>query len=83
VSMLDYKETIEELEAQRGHGKEIKGHDHLPMIGEEGEPPFGRIAPAGPHASEIPGDGALGDLEAELHKFPMDPGCTPICVFPR
>jgi len=33
--MLDHKETIEELEGQRGHGKEIKGDDHFAMIGEE------------------------------------------------
>jgi len=60
--MLDHKETIEELEGQRGHGKEIKGDDHFAMIGEEAEPAFGWIA-AAPNASKISGYRALGDLE--------------------
>src|ERR1700704_6310106 len=60
--MLDHKETIEELEGQRRHGKEIKGDDHFAMIGEEGEPAFGWIA-AAPNASKISGYRALGDRE--------------------
>jgi hypothetical protein len=39
------------------------------MVSEEGEPVFGWIATS-PQASQISGDGALGDLEAELQKFP-------------
>jgi hypothetical protein len=43
-AMLDYKEAIQELEGQGGHGKEVKGNDHFTMVSEEGEPVFGRIA---------------------------------------
>ena len=64
-AMLDYEEAIQELERQRGHGKEVEGDDHLTMVSEEGEPVSGRIA-ASPQALQISGDGALGDLEAEL-----------------
>jgi hypothetical protein len=45
-SMLDYEEARQELECQRGHGKEIEGDDHLTMVGEESQPVFGRIATA-------------------------------------
>ena len=58
-SMLDHKETIQELKTQRGHGKEIHGDDHFAMIGEEGEPASGGIA-AAPRMSQIPGHGAGG-----------------------
>ena len=68
-AMLDDEEAIEEPECQSGHGKEVEGDDHLAMVSEEGEPVFGWIA-ASPQASQISGDGALGDLEAELQKFP-------------
>ena len=37
----DHEETIQEAEAQRWHGKEIKGGDRLPMIGKERKPAFG------------------------------------------
>src|SRR6266850_1631197 len=64
-AMLDYEEAIQELEGQRGHGKEIKGDDHFVMIGEEREPAFGWIAAAA-HASKISGYSALGDFEPQL-----------------
>ena len=70
-SMLDHKETIQELKTQRGHGKEIHGDDHFAMIGEEGEPASGGIAAAS-RMSQIPGHGALRDPEADLQKLTMD-----------
>src|ERR1700730_16855946 len=62
--MLDHEEAIEEAEGQRGHGKEVECDDHLAMIGEEGEPAFGWIEAPRPHASEVSGYRAFGDLEA-------------------
>ena len=76
--MLDHEEAIEEAEGQRGHGQEVEGDDPLAMIGQEGEPAFGWIDAARPHASEVSGDRAFGDLEAELQKLSMDLGCAPL-----
>ena len=81
-AMLDDEEAVQELEGQRGHGKEVEGDDHLAMVCEEGEPVFGWIA-ASPHASKMSGDSAFGDLEAELQKFPVNLRCSPIRIFSR
>src|SRR6266478_5795467 len=56
---------------QRGHREEIAGDDGLAVVGEEGRPAGGGIA-AMWNASQIPGDAALGDVEAELQEFPVD-----------
>jgi hypothetical protein len=80
--MLDDEEAIEEPECQRGHGKEVEGDDHLAVVSEESEPAFGWIAPS-PQTLQIPGDGALGDLEAELQKFPMDLRRSPTRILSR
>jgi len=34
-TMLDYEEAIQEVEGQRGHGKEVEGGDHLTMVSEK------------------------------------------------
>ncbi len=81
-AMLDYEEAIQELEGQRGHGKEVEGHDHLMMVSEEGELMFGSI-PATPQALQISGDSALGDLEAEFQKPPVALRCSPVHIFSR
>jgi hypothetical protein len=49
------------------------GYDRLAVVGEEGRPAPGGIAAAW-RASQIPGDAAFGDVEAELQEFPVDPG---------
>jgi len=81
-AMLDYEEAIQELEGQRGHGKEVEGGDHLTMVSEKGQPAFSRIA-AAPQAVQISGDSALGDLEAELQRFPVDLRCPPVRILGR
>src|SRR5712692_10709474 len=81
-AMLDYEEAIQELEGQRGHGKEVEGDDHLAMVGEEREPASGGIA-ASPQALQISGDSALGDLEAELQQFPVDLRRPPVRILGR
>ena len=40
-AMLGYEEAIQDLEGQRGHGKEVEGDDHFAMVCEEGKPAFG------------------------------------------
>src|SRR5579862_815048 len=79
-SMLDHKETIQELKIQRGHGKEIHGDDCFAMIGEESEPAFGGVA-AAPRLSQISGHGAFRDLESDLQKLAMDLRRTPTRIF--
>src|SRR5207248_11483428 len=79
----DHEETIQEAEAQRGHGKEIKGGDRLPMIGKERKPAFGGIATARSQAPEIPGDRAFGEREAEFQEFPMDLRRSPVRTLNR
>src|SRR5437016_3582265 len=76
------EEAIQELEGQRRHGKEVEGDDHLTMVSEEGEPALGRIV-AAPQASQISGDCALGNLEAELQKFPVHLRRSPVRILSR
>jgi hypothetical protein len=70
------------IDGQRGDGEEIAGDDRLAVIGEEGRPAAGGIAAAW-HASQIPGDAAFGDVEAELQEFPVDPGRPPVRILRR
>src|SRR6266566_1801349 len=79
-SMLDHKETIQKLEINRGHRKEIHGDDHFAMVGKESEPAFGWIA-AAPRTSQISGHGALRNLETKLQKLAMDLRRTPTRIF--
>src|SRR6202043_3177985 len=80
--VFDDEEAREQLEGQRGDGEEIAGDDRLAVVGEEGRPAACGIAAAW-HASQIPGDAAFGDVEAELQEFPMDPGCPPVRILCR
>ncbi len=80
--MLDHKEAIQELEGQRGHCEEIEGDDCLAMIGEERANVWPDDPGAAAGGGDI-GDSAFADREAKLQNFPMDPGCTPVCIFQR
>src|SRR5215831_11530817 len=82
TAMLDCAEAIQELEGQRGHGKEFEGDEHLAMVCEEGKPAFGRIA-AAPKALQISGDSALGDVEAEHLRLPVDLWRSPVRILIR
>src|SRR5437660_387518 len=64
-TVFDDEEAREQLEGQHGDGEEIAGDDRLAVVGEEGRPAAGGIA-AARNASQIPGDAAFGDVEAEL-----------------
>ena len=77
--MFDDEEAREQPEGQRGDGEEIAGDDRLAVAGEEGRPAAGGIAAAW-NASQIPGDAAFGDVEAELQEFPVDPGRPPVRI---
>jgi hypothetical protein len=65
----EHDENEEHAQACSGGCEEVEGDEVSDMIGEERPPSLGgRGAPPG----EQPGDGALGDIEAELEEFPMD-----------
>src|SRR5216684_189792 len=78
-TVFDDEEAREQLEDQRGDGEEIAGDDGLAVIGEKRGPAGGRIAAAW-NASQIPGDAAFGDVEAELQEFAVDPGRSPVRI---
>ena len=59
-----------------GHGEEVEGSDPVPVIGEEGQPPFVWIT-AAPDTLQIPSYGSFGNNETQLLKFSMDPGRSP------
>jgi hypothetical protein len=74
------KKQYSRLKGSVGTVKKPHGGYGLTMIGKECEPAFGRIAPP-PYPSKIPGDGAFGDLQAELQQFAVDLWPTPVRVF--
>ena len=69
--------AVTQLEGHRRHGEEVERNDHLPVIGEKGQPPLTRIATA-PHSSQISSHTPFGDHEAELLKLSVDSGGSPI-----
>src|SRR3984893_4013813 len=79
ATVFDDEEAGEQLEGQWGGREKIAGHDRLAVVGEEGRPAAGGIAAAW-NASQIPGDAAFGDVEAELQEFPVDPGRPPVRI---
>src|SRR6202011_3449309 len=62
-----------------GDGEEIAGDDRLAVVGEKRRPAAGGIA-ATWNASQIPGDAAVGDVEAESQEFAMDHGRPPVRI---
>ena len=70
----EHNEYEEDAQARRGHREEIEG-DHIPeVVGEERSPGLRR--PRTPLRHQ-PGDGALGDADAELQEFAVDSRGTP------
>ena len=82
TSVRDDEEVVEQMEGHRRHGEEIERNDHLPVIGEEGQPPLTRIATA-PNSSQISSDTPFGYHEAELLKLFVDFGGSLIRVLFR
>ena len=76
TSVLDDEEAVEEPESQRRHGEEVERSDHLPVIGEEGQPTLAWIT-AVLDTLQITGYGSFGNDEAQFLEFSMDPGRPP------
>ena len=66
TAMFDDKEAVQQLERQCGCSEEIERDDYLTMIGKKCLPALIRLPGSGTQPSEIPGDRAFGDVEAEL-----------------
>jgi hypothetical protein len=67
-------EDEQDAEASGGHGEEVDGDQVADMVGEER--PSGLRGLGAPLGHE-PGDGALGDVDAELQELPVDAKRTP------
>jgi len=46
TAVLDHKEAVQQLECQRPHREEVKGHDRFAVILEKRKPPFIPVATA-------------------------------------
>ena|SRR5215469_9091872 len=77
--MGQHQKHVKNLEADRGHGEEIKRHELLDMIFEECAPLLRRRFVAAQH---VFADAALSDVDAEFEQFSMDPRCTPKGILP-
>jgi hypothetical protein len=78
-SVFDHEEAVQQLECDGGHCEEVERDDHLAMVPEKGEPTLGWIT-AATNSPEITGHASFGYDEAELLKFSMDLGGTPVWV---
>jgi hypothetical protein len=67
-------EDEEDAEASGGHGEEVDGDQVAEVVGEERPPGLRGL---GAPLRQEPGDGALGDVDAELQELPVDAGSTP------
>src|SRR5229473_1004111 len=81
-SVFDDEEAREQLERRRRDGEEIASDDCLSVVGEARRTSGAGIAAAW-EASQISCDAAFGDVEAELHQFPVDSGRTPTRILRR
>src|SRR5262249_37419600 len=67
-------QAIEKLETDRRHDEQICGGNARRLVAQEGRPALTRTSGAPGH---VLCDSRLGDFDAELEQFAMDPGCTP------
>src|SRR5215471_11691429 len=66
--VADDKEAVEDAEADRGHGEEVYGRNHFPVIPKKSAPALGWLGI--PRNSLHPaGDASLGYLEAQHEQF--------------
>src|SRR4051794_1376693 len=73
------QEDVEDLETDRGHGKEVDGYQTVNVILQK-SPPGLRGWFSMPH--HILGDRGFGDLDPQLEQLAMNPRSTPAWVVP-
>jgi hypothetical protein len=81
-TMFDNEKTIQDSEGESRHGEEVQGRDDLAVIAKESRPELASVVGRG-QAPEIAGDGAFGDVEAELQKLTMNSGSAPAGILVR
>ena len=64
-TVFDDEETIQDSEAEGGHGEEIHGRDHIAVIAKESCPELAGLLTRS-QAPEIARNGAFGEVEAKL-----------------
>ena len=70
----EHDEDEEDAEASGGHGEEVDRDQVADMVGEERPPGLRGL---GAPLRHEPGDGALGDVDAELQELAVDARRTP------
>ena len=74
--VADDKETVEDVERDRGHGEEVHRRNRFPVILKKRAPTFGW--PGIPRRPLHPaGDGSLGDVKAQHEKLAVNARSTP------
>src|SRR5215831_18755966 len=80
--MLDDEEAVQHAEAQRGHGKDVEGSDHLTMVLEECQPALHlRLVGLALQPLQIARHGEFRNLKSELQQFPVDARRAPGWIF--
>jgi len=74
--VFDDEETIQDSEGERWHREEVHGRDDVPVIAKESSPELAGLVPR-IQATEVAGDGALGDVEAEFEKLTVNSRSAP------
>ena len=75
-TVFDDEEAIQNPESERGHGEEVHRCDDLAVIAKESSPKHACL-PTRRQAPDITRDRTFRDVEAEFHKFSMNPGGAP------
>src|SRR5215831_1931598 len=71
--MLDDEEAVQHTEAQRGHGEEVEGSDHLMVVLEECQPELNlRFVGLALQPLQIARHGGFRNLKSDLQQFPVD-----------
>src|SRR5690349_6817516 len=71
--MLDDEEAVQHTEAQRGHGEEVEGSDHLTVVLEECQPALHlRLVGLALQPLQMARHGGFRNLNSELQQFPVD-----------
>jgi hypothetical protein len=72
--VVDDEETVQEAERERWHGEEVHRHDGLTVILQERQPALAGIGRTRRSSQQVSGDGAFGNLDAQLQQLAVDLG---------
>jgi hypothetical protein len=81
-TVIDDEKSIQDSKGEGWHGEEVHGRDDLAVIAKESSPALTGIV-GRRQTTEIPQDGAFGDVEAEFQKLTVNSRSTPAGIFVR